>query len=309
MRNVREFNDPTSILLAIQKKYPRATEKVTSEFAEAIIRNVDTLVRANFVGEESRAQYRHRLLNFYQAAVRGKMTAKAFHDGVNSLLRLQNEQSPDSAVERLQRQLAELRVMVADKPSDIDGKFKMLQDQIATIQRGMVDDGVLILEKQEDMLQKFLSAQKRAFIIMPFAREFDNVWFGGIKPACLEGHYAPLRVDEVNLSSLITEDIERYSGMAGVVVVDLTGNNPNVMFELGWSLAKNKRPIVICQGDHSSKVAFDVRGIRHITYENTWLGIEALKKKLKEFIAATDRQSSPKKTKKTVLVPTGTQSS
>ena len=87
----------------------------------------------------------------------------------------------------------------------------------------------------------------------------------------------------------MTDDIERYSNMASVVVVDLTGNNPNVMFECGWALAKNKKPIVICQGDHTSKVAFDVRGIRHISYENSWLGVESLKKKLKDFIAATDR--------------------
>jgi len=107
----------------------------------------------------------------------------------------------------------------------------------------------------------------------------------------------PLRVDEVNLSSLITEDIERYSALAGVVVVDLTGNNPNVMFELGWSLAKNKKPIVICQGEHSSKVAFDVRGISHISYENSWLGIETLKRKLKDFVTATDKQTPQRKTR------------
>lgn len=156
----------------------------------------------------------------------------------------------------------------------------------------------LLSDKQEDMLQKFLSSPKKAFIIMPFQRDFDNVWFGGIKPACTECHYAPLRVDEVNLSSLITDDIERYSNMADVVVVDLTGNNPNVMFDLGWSLAKNKKPIVICQGDHSSKVAFDVRGIRHISYENSWLGVETLKKKMKDFIVTTEKQPGAKVGKK-----------
>jgi hypothetical protein len=155
-----------------------------------------------------------------------------------------------------------------------------------------------VVDKQEDMLQKFLAAEKKAFIIMPFQRDFDNVWLGGIKPACAETHYAPLRVDEVNLSSLITDDIERYSNMADVVIVDLTGNNPNVMFELGWALAKNKKPIVICQGEHASKVAFDVQGIRHIAYENSWLGVESLKQKLKDFVAATEKHSPRKVAKK-----------
>ena len=144
----------------------------------------------------------------------------------------------------------------------------------------------------------FLAADKRAFIIMPFHRDFDNVRLGAIKLACSESHYAPLRVDEINLSSLITDDIEQYSSVADVVIVDLTGNNPNVMFEFGWSLAKNKKPIVICQGEYSSKVAFDVRGIRHISYENSWLGVEALKKKLKDFISSTDKSKTKGKTQK-----------
>jgi len=91
------------------------------------------------------------------------------------------------------------------------------------------------------------------------------------------------------------------SKVIGERTAEKSVGNPNVMFELGWSLAKNKRPIVICQGEHSSKVAFDVRGIRHISYENTWMGVEALKKKIKDFIATTDRQTVSKKNKKVVF--------
>jgi hypothetical protein len=202
------------------------------------------------------------------------------------------------AVVRLERQLRELKTLVAS-PGDIDSRFRELQDQLVSLREEVSDSQNLTTEKQEDMLQKFLAATKRAFIIMPFQRDFDNVWLGGIKPACSESHFVPLRVDEVNLSSLITDDIEKYSTMADIVVVDVTGNNPNVMFELGWSLAKNKKPVVICQGEHTSKVAFDVRGIRHISYENSWLGVEQLKKRLKEFIVATDQNGKKASKKKT----------
>ena len=96
---------------------------------------------------------------------------------------------------------------------------------------------------------------------MPFAQNFNDVWLGGIKPACTDCRYAPLRVDEISLSSLITEDIQSYMRMANVVIADITGNNPNVMFELGWALAKGKKPIVICQEEQTSKIPFD-----HIYY-------------------------------------------
>jgi hypothetical protein len=212
-----------------------------------------------------------------------------------------NVQASGAAIARLERQLRDLQTMVTSS-SDVDKRFRAFQDQLESLREDMGGSAEAFLtDKQEDMLQKFLAAEKKAFIIMPFQRDFDNVWIGAIKPACVDCHYVPLRVDEVNLSSLITDDIEKYSSMADVVIVDLTGNNPNVMFELGWSLAMDKKPIVICQGDHASKVAFDVRGIRHISYENSWLGVEALKKKIKDFITTTEKHTvakAPKKPKK-----------
>jgi len=109
----------------------------------------------------------------------------------------------DSAIARLERQLSDLRVMITS-PSNVDKKFRDLQEQMESLREDMDGGRALLLDKQEEMLQKFLASDKKAFIIMPFQHDFDNVWQGGIKPACLESHYAPLRVDEVNLSSLIT---------------------------------------------------------------------------------------------------------
>ncbi len=133
---------------------------------------------------------------------------------------------------------------------------------------------------------------------MPFQRELDNVWHGAIKPACADLHFASLRVDEVNLSSLITEDIERFSSMADAVIVDLTGSNANVMFEFGWSLAKKQEADCDLPRRANNPDSFDVRGIRYIAYENTWLGVETLKRKLKENPEAADHQSSKGKAKR-----------
>jgi hypothetical protein len=297
MQHVAEFLGSADVLRKIEKAYPTGDEKVSPAFLKSVFGTLEQLI----VSSASVDPNLHlRLSEFYRRCRKGINAAK-LHRGISELLRLielePHLHSSDSTVSRLERQLRELRMMISEQPPDITTKFQDLQQQVAAIREDIEDGRPSLADKQEDMLQKFLASQKRAFIILPFQRDFDNVWFGAIKPACVECHYAPLRVDEVNLSSLITEDIERYSGMAGVVVVDLTGNNPNVMFELGWSLAKNKKPIVICQGEQSSKVAFDVRGIRHISYENSWLGIETLKGKLKDFVTATDKQTPNKKTK------------
>jgi len=77
--------------------------------------------------------------------------------------------------------------------------------------------------------------------------------------------------------------------MADVVVADITKGNPNVMFELGWSLAKGKKPIVIRQENDPETVPFDVHGMRYIPYTNSWSGIETLYMKICKFIKSTSK--------------------
>lgn len=150
-------------------------------------------------------------------------------------------------------------------------------------------------EEEENRVEQFQKSQHRAFVIMPFSHEFDDVWNGGIKRACQELKIAALRVDEINLSSGITDDIKKFVKKATTVVVDITGNNPNVMYELGYALGRGKKPIIICQGE--SKVPFDVANIRHLEYIDSWQGIEDLNKGLKKFLNETLNRRRPHKKK------------
>lgn len=148
----------------------------------------------------------------------------------------------------------------------------------------------------ENMVKKFNDSKNRVFVIMPFNDEFDDVWVGGIKKACL-GDFAPLRVDQISLSSWITDDVEEYIDKSTTVVADVTGNNPNVMFELGYALGRKKDPIIIVQPQEPGKVPFDISGIRHLEYADSWQGIEALAKNLRKFLTATSEKQKTKGSK------------
>jgi len=63
--------------------------------------------------------------------------------------------------------------------------------------------------KLEDILGNYESAGKKIFVIMPFDSTFDDVWKGAIERASNAEHFACLRVDEVNLSTSIMEDIKK----------------------------------------------------------------------------------------------------
>jgi len=146
-------------------------------------------------------------------------------------------------------------------------------------------------DEYENTVKKFNASKNRVFVIMPFNPDFDDVWNGAIKRACQDNGFTPLRVDQVSLSSWITADVQEFIEKSTTVIADITGSNPNVLFELGYALAKAKDPIILCQRQDSGKVPFDISGIRRLEYIDSWQGIEQLTKDLKRFLLHTlDKQ-------------------
>lgn len=127
-----------------------------------------------------------------------------------------------------------------------------------------------------------LTDERTVFVIMPFAAEFGDVWKGGIQRAAKEEGFHPIRVDMINRSTNITDDIVASIEKCRLAIVDVTKNNPNVMFELGYAIAKGKKNIIISQS--ADFLPFDIRNIRTIVYANTWSGVEDLKGRIQEFL-------------------------
>ncbi len=167
---------------------------------------------------------------------------------------------------------------------DLEKKILALEKKLRELQ---VEEVKGKEKEKRDMLKEYTEAEKKVFVIMPFASNFDDVWKGGIERACEKEGLGYLRVDKISLSSWITKDIIGYIDMADFVISDITGNNPNVMFEFGWALALNKKPIVIRQQNDPKTLPFDVKDIRHIQYINSWSGIEKLSKDLCAFLKST----------------------
>jgi hypothetical protein len=201
----------------------------------------------------------------------------------------------DDKLSRLEKELLEIRTL-EDKLSkssvaELDAKVKKLEKEVQVYSNGVESEELSI----EDRLNAYINAEKRVFVIMPFAHAFDDPWRGGIERACKSKNYYCLRVDEINLSSGITDDIKKCVDIADVVIADVTGSNPNVMFELGWALAKGKEPIVIRQSDDPIKVAFDIQEYRYLPYLNSWSGVERLRTDLCKYIGAADKILMKKK--------------
>ena len=127
-----------------------------------------------------------------------------------------------------------------------------------------------------------------AFVLMPFRDPFNKYYRSIIKPAIQKTDLVSIRADEIYRPSEIIKDIHEFIKKAKLIVAELTGKNPNVMYELGYSHAMGKTAVLITQT--IDDVPFDLRGLRCITYDTTqpdWA--DALKKQITEFIRGMNR--------------------
>jgi nucleoside 2-deoxyribosyltransferase len=133
------------------------------------------------------------------------------------------------------------------------------------------------------------------FVIMPFDESFSDVWAGAIQRAARAEGYDAIRVDMINRSSDITDDIIEAITNCHVAIVDVTGANANVMFELGYAFAKEKPQVIISQS--AEFLPFDIRNLRTVIYRNTWAGIEELSVRLIQFLREIPKVKLRKKTR------------
>lgn len=108
-----------------------------------------------------------------------------------------------------------------------------------------------------------------AFIIMPFDKEFDKVYFA-IKEIFEKGIYdLPVKFDCIRHDELrsgkIDESLSQYISEASLLIVDVTGNNPNVLCEYGIGVGFRKKQILINQSPKGS--AADIANEIQIQYD------------------------------------------
>ena len=122
------------------------------------------------------------------------------------------------------------------------------------------------------------------FVIMPFAKEFKNQWELAFIPAIEQANLVPWRGDDNSLgTNIIMNDVTKCIYNADIIIADLTGRNPNVMYELGLAHAAKKLVVILSQFDDD--VPFDLQHIRYLRYDIR--DLSSLKNDLYERINST----------------------
>lgn len=106
---------------------------------------------------------------------------------------------------------------------------------------------------------------------MPFADEFDDV-YSTIKTG-VEGAMSQdcrcFRLDESRPAGRITDRLLLELRTASFCIADLTGNRPNVMWELGYAMALGLPTIIVTQ--RIDELPFDIRDMQSIQYDRNRL--------------------------------------
>lgn len=107
----------------------------------------------------------------------------------------------------------------------------------------------------------------RCFVIQPFDdggpydKRYKDVLLPAIKEASLEAY----RVDEDRSSSVPIDDIENNIRASEMCLADITPDNPNIWYEVGFAFANDKPVVMICAKPRPTKPPFDVQH-RYIIY-------------------------------------------
>lgn len=107
-----------------------------------------------------------------------------------------------------------------------------------------------------------------AFVVMPIRPEFD-LPLGIITDVCNTLGIKARRADDIARQDFIMSNILDGIAKSEIVIVDITGNNPNVFYELGvaHSLRTRQAIIIITQDEDVSKSPFDIRHWSILQYD------------------------------------------
>lgn len=159
------------------------------------------------------------------------------------------------------------------KLSDLQNRLRGREDEVINrVETGFKEEAI------------FISSQpvlKRVFVIMPFAKEFGDVYIIGIREVAEKLALVVERADDIEHNSQILEVVQQKIRDYELIVADVSLPNPNVFYEVGYAHAVGTPTILI--SNNSQKPPFDLQSFNQIAYES----LVDLRDKLEKRIRAT----------------------
>jgi nucleoside 2-deoxyribosyltransferase len=99
---------------------------------------------------------------------------------------------------------------------------------------------------------------------MPFSQEHKNTYEVAIKEACHARKVSCHRLDDSDLAVNLIEEMYAEINRADIIIADLSGLNPNVLYEVGYAFGVNKQIILLT--DDVDNLPFNLKPLNHIVF-------------------------------------------
>jgi hypothetical protein len=107
------------------------------------------------------------------------------------------------------------------------------------------------------------------FVIQPFdSGKFDKRYDDTFEPAIRDAGLQPYRVDRDPSVEIPIASIEDGIRKSSICLADISTDNPNVWYELGFAFASNRSVILVCSDERDSpRFPFDIQHRKIIKYK------------------------------------------
>jgi hypothetical protein len=156
---------------------------------------------------------------------------------------------------------------------------------VQRIQKGPIS---LFLQSHREILVRNVRVEAKrpeCFVVMQFTEEYNALFTEVLRPTCEKFGYLVVRADDFYTSGMIIDDITRSISESALVIADVTPNNPNVFYEVGYAHGIGK-PTILLSDRKRDRLPFDISGFRTLFYDNTIGGKTAVEERLTKHLEA-----------------------
>lgn len=180
----------------------------------------------------------------------------------------------------------EHRAVLSEMRESFEARIRELQMQLMSTQERWKDVNHLLISAQNNAPAENTSGRTRIpeffrsmgvtdddaevdpkliLVLTPFHPTYREA-YETISMVCQKAGFRCLRGDEEQAKGDILAHVIKLMVKARLIIVNIGGRNPNVLYELGLAHALDKRTILISQNLNS--VPFDIRSKRILIYHN-----------------------------------------
>lgn len=110
----------------------------------------------------------------------------------------------------------------------------------------------------------------KCFVIQIFDNDkFDKRFVDVFKPAIEASELEAYRIDNDPSVRVLIDDIEKNIKESQICFADITSDNPNVWYELGFAFASGKDVVMVCSEEREGNFPFDIQHRKIIKYKTS----------------------------------------